>query len=121
MKKQVFLHLSSSLGNSLLLFTISFSLSFYLLTVSLCRFQCVITCLICIVLGHLGERSRKGGNRNSFLEEFPVVRYKLHTGMSVLPLSLVFVGMIAFNNLCLQYVEVSFCKLLTFLGYPFQP
>lgn len=30
--------------------------------------------------------------------------------MSVLPLSLIFVGMISFNNLCLQHVEVSFCK-----------
>ena len=25
-----------------------------------------------------------------------------------MPLSVVFVGMVAFNNLCLQYVEVSF-------------
>ena len=28
----------------------------------------------------------------------------------MLPLSLIFVGMITFNNLCLQYVEVSFCE-----------
>lgn len=34
--------------------------------------------------------------------------YKLSVAKGVFPLSAVFVGMIAFNNLCLQYVEVSF-------------
>ena len=38
----------------------------------------------------------------------------LALGMAVLPLSLIFVGMISFNNLCLQHVEVSFCKYAPF-------
>jgi GDP-fucose transporter C1 len=79
-----------------------------------CRYQCVITCLICYVLGLFGERYRKHGSGHKFFEEFPLVQYKSPTGMAVLPLSVIFVGMIAFNNLCLQYVEVSFCKFVQF-------
>lgn len=72
-------------------------------------YQCVVTCVICIVLGNMGEKTRAAGG-GSFLDEFPKVKYNLSVGMSVLPLSLIFVGMITFNNLCLQYVEVSFCE-----------
>jgi GDP-fucose transporter C1 len=72
-------------------------------------YQCVITCFICIILGNLGEKTREAGSK-SWLDEFPLVKYKVKQGMQVLPLSLIFVGMISFNNLCLQYVEVSFCK-----------
>ena len=74
------------------------------------RFQCFVTCLICIILGNIGEMSRKNVLKYTFFEEFPLVRYRPISGIAVLPLSIVFVGMIAFNNLCLQYVEVSFCK-----------
>lgn len=62
----------------------------------------------------MGEVTRNNGSK-SFLDEFPVVRFKFPVGMSVLPLSLIFVGMITFNNLCLQYVEVSFCKFFKIL------
>ena len=72
-------------------------------------YQCVLTCVICIILGNLGEVTRNNGSK-SFLDEFPIVRYNLKTGMKVLPLSLIFVAMITFNNICLQYVQVSFCK-----------
>jgi solute carrier family 35 (GDP-fucose transporter), member C1 len=72
-------------------------------------FQCVVTCIICVVLGDMGEKTRLEGV-SSFFNEFSKVKYDLKVGMSVLPLSLIFVGMIAFNNLCLQYVEVSFCE-----------
>ncbi len=72
-------------------------------------FQCVITCIICIVLGNMGEKTRANGG-GSFLDEFPKVKYNVTIGMQVLPLSLIFVGMVTFNNICLQYVEVSFCK-----------
>lgn len=37
-----------------------------------------------------------------------MVKYNFRSGLGVLPLSLVFVGMITFNNVCLKYVEVSF-------------
>ncbi len=69
----------------------------------------MLTCIICIILGHFGEATRNNGSK-SFLDEFPLVNYKTQVGMSVLPLSLIFVGMITFNNLCLQYVQVSFCE-----------
>lgn len=72
-------------------------------------YQCVLTCIICIILGNLGERTRARGTA-SFLNDFSKVKYNMTAGMSVLPLSLIFVGMISFNNLCLQHVEVSFCK-----------
>jgi GDP-fucose transporter C1 len=71
-------------------------------------FQCVVTCAICVLLGHVGESTRASGAKSHF-NEYPLVRYRTATGLAVLPLSLVFVGMISFNNLCLQYVEVSFC------------
>jgi hypothetical protein len=43
----------------------------------------------------------------------PVIRleFKTNVARQVLPLTLVFVGMIAFNNLCLSYVEVSFYQV----------
>jgi GDP-fucose transporter C1 len=72
-------------------------------------YQCVVTCAICAVLGSLGEVQRESGFK-SFFTQFPKVSYDLKAATSVLPLSLMFVGMVAFNNLCLQYVEVSFCK-----------
>jgi len=81
-------------------------------------FQCVLTCVICIVLGRMGEETRSSG-KNSFLNEFPVVKYSVPVGMSVLPLSLVFVAMITFNNLCLQYVEVSFYNVARSLSIVF--
>lgn len=68
-----------------------------------------MTCIICIVLGHLGEITRTNGSK-SILDDFPVVNCEPEKVVKMLPLSLIFVGMITFNNLCLQYVEVSFCK-----------
>ena len=73
-------------------------------------YQCVLTCLICIILGHVGEYTRENNSR-SFFDQFPIVKFRSNSCVGVLPLSLIFVGMITFNNLCLQYVEVSFCKL----------
>eukprot|EP01036_Dinobryon_divergens_P033841 gene33841-43725_t len=81
-------------------------------------YQCVITCIICIILGNLGEVTRNNGSK-SFLDEFPVVKYKLKTGLSVLPLSLIFVAMVTFNNICLQYVAVSFYNVARCLSLVF--
>lgn len=72
-------------------------------------YQCVLTCIICVALGNLGEGTR-ANKQQSFLNDFPVVNFSYPVLLSVLPLSLIFVGMITFNNICLQYVEVSFCK-----------
>lgn len=67
-------------------------------------FQCVLTSAIIYALGLVGNNA----SPQSSLKEFPYQEYSVQTAMKVLPLSIVFVGMITFNNLCLQYVEVSF-------------
>jgi GDP-fucose transporter C1 len=72
-------------------------------------YQCVLTCAICVILGNMGEKTRAAG-QSSILNDFPKIRFSPAVSISVLPLSLIFVGMITFNNVCLQYVEVSFCK-----------
>jgi GDP-fucose transporter C1 len=72
-------------------------------------FQCIITCVICVVLGKIGERTR-AANQESYFNEYPVIVFDFTASKGVLPLSLAFVGMIALNNICLQLVEVSFCK-----------
>lgn len=95
-------------------------------------FQCVVTAGICWVAGEVGNRMKKqeyaalsstedtnesdegskdgskNGSGKSFWHQFPRVEYKIGLGQRVFPLSLVFVGMITFNNLCLKWVEVSF-------------
>lgn len=87
-------------------------------------FQCIVTGVICYIAGILGEKTRKShdytqinseddsnakaGGVNSFYSQFPKAEYHPSVARKVLPLSLVFVGMIAFNNLCLKHVEVSF-------------
>jgi GDP-fucose transporter C1 len=74
-------------------------------------FQCIITCVICVVLGKIGERTR-AANQESYFNEYPVIVFDFTASKGVLPLSLAFVGMIALNNICLQLVEVSFCKYI---------
>mmetsp|Transcript_5643 Transcript_5643/g.8198 ORF Transcript_5643/g.8198 Transcript_5643/m.8198 type:complete len:358 (-) Transcript_5643:194-1267(-) len=89
-------------------------------------YQCIITAAICYVAGLFGEKARgttiKGGYssvstsestnapepHSSFFSQFPKATYTREAGTKVFPLSIVFVGMITFNNLCLKYVEVSF-------------
>lgn len=70
-------------------------------------FQCLVTVAICWVLGELGRNSSPG----TFLSQFPQVTFDLATARKLLPLSLVFVGMVTFNNLALLYVEVSFYQV----------
>lgn len=67
-------------------------------------FQCTVTVAICWILGEIGARSAPG----SWFAQFPRFAYRLDVARKLLPLSIVFVGMITFNNLCLKYVEVSF-------------
>ena len=42
-------------------------------------FQCVLTCVICIVLGNMGEKTRSMGVA-SFLNDFSQVKYNLTVG-----------------------------------------
>ena len=88
-------------------------------------FQCVVTALICWVAGKISqtiqlssetlplkESGGAGGKGHSkgktFFSQFPKAEYNAEIGKKILPLSVIFVGMITFNNLCLKWVEVSF-------------
>lgn len=92
-------------------------------------YQCIITALICWVAGLFGERakklphsystletkdsdvassSRSSHPKPSFYAQFPKAEYSVLVAKKVFPLSVIFVGMITFNNLCLKWVEVSF-------------
>lgn len=55
----------------------------------------------CVVLGKLR-------NLHPVMQMFPVFEYDFALARTVLPLSIVFVGMITFNNLCLKLVGVAF-------------
>ena len=89
-------------------------------------YQCVVTVLICWCAGKCGERVQKASANEytavsqdeqgkeiaqpkpSFFAQFPKAEYQSSVAKRIFPLSLVFVGMITFNNLCLKWVEVSF-------------
>ena len=67
-------------------------------------YQCVVTALICWVLGIMG----RGAPEGTFLAQFPEPSFEPSKAIRIMPLSICFIGMITFNNLCLKYVEVSF-------------
>jgi GDP-fucose transporter C1 len=67
--------------------------------------QCFITCIICFIIGEIGGDSKTS---DGWFSTFPKARYQLAQAKEIAPLSLIFVGMITFNQLCLKYVEVSF-------------
>jgi GDP-fucose transporter C1 len=90
-------------------------------------YQCVITALICWAAGKISETmqrradvlpmsdggidadaTNKGHRGKSFFSQFPKAEYNADVAKKILPLSIIFVGMITFNNLCLKWVEVSF-------------
>ena len=92
-------------------------------------YQCVVTCLICWAAGMCGQKARAADTERakyvavpategstpatsppkaSFFAQFPKAEYVAGPARQVFPLSVVFVGMITFNNLCLKFVEVSF-------------
>uniref|UniRef100_A0A6B2F0L8 Sugar phosphate transporter domain-containing protein n=1 Tax=Bothriechis nigroviridis TaxID=88079 RepID=A0A6B2F0L8_BOTNI len=65
-------------------------------------YQCLVTVVICKLLSLLASCCPPG------FVDFPSIRMDLKVSRSVLPLSLVFIGMITFNNLCLKFVGVAF-------------
>lgn len=73
-------------------------------------FQCVITSFICWLAGICGQAANASGDSSekSFFAQFPKAEYKSSVASKVFPLSIIFVGMITFNNICLKLVEVSF-------------
>ncbi|KAE9416541.1 hypothetical protein Angca_008940 [Angiostrongylus cantonensis] len=64
-------------------------------------FQCVTTVVLCFSLSLLSKTFPHTIN-------FPRMTIDAKISREILPLSVVFVGMISFNNLCLKYVGVSF-------------
>jgi len=64
-------------------------------------YQAVVSVTLCAFLGLLSKAAP-----NVF--SFPEFKIDMKVSREVLPLSLIFVGMITFNNLCLKYVGVAF-------------
>ncbi|EGD81696.1 GDP-fucose transporter 1 [Salpingoeca rosetta] len=64
-------------------------------------FQCVVAVVASYFLGMFRDAA-------SFMNMFPTFEYDIAKAKEILPLSAVFVGMIAFNNLCLKEVGVPF-------------
>jgi len=82
-------------------------------------FQSIVSCGICWILGMYGEVNRSA-KVESFTTEWTLISsVKSSTALAVLPLSLIFVGMVGFNNLCLQFVEVSFYNVARCLSLVF--
>jgi len=64
-------------------------------------FQCVVTVLLCFLLSILGQVFPQ-------YVTFPAIKIEGKLMRATLPLSVVFVCMITFNNLCLKYIGVAF-------------
>lgn len=64
-------------------------------------YQCVVTVGLCWLMQMLAGLCPG-------LVDFPSLKFDLKTSREVLPLSVVFICMITFNNLCLKYVGVAF-------------
>ncbi|XP_004682939.1 PREDICTED: GDP-fucose transporter 1 [Condylura cristata] len=64
-------------------------------------YQCLVTALLCKGLSTLATCCPG-------TVDFPTLRLDPKVARSILPLSVVFIGMITFNNLCLKYVGVAF-------------
>lgn len=66
-------------------------------------FQCVVAVAVCWIFSWLSTNVPQ-----HFGGMFPPFHLNLDIAKRILPLSFAFVGMIAFNNLCLKYVGVAF-------------
>ncbi|XP_056135316.1 GDP-fucose transporter 1 [Lampris incognitus] len=64
-------------------------------------YQCLVTVALCWVMQLLSNLCPRVFN-------FPSFKFDLKISREVLPLSIVFISMITFNNLCLKYVGVAF-------------
>nr|XP_002125224.2 GDP-fucose transporter 1 [Ciona intestinalis] len=64
-------------------------------------FQCVVTVLLCVICSHVSASMPN-------LMTFPSTKFDAKLSREALPLSVVFVLMISFNNLCLGEVGVAF-------------
>lgn len=64
-------------------------------------FQCVVTVVLCKVCDFASRQA-------PHLVKFPSTTFDMKLSREVLPLSVIFVSMISFNNLCLRSVGVAF-------------
>ncbi|CAL8244212.1 unnamed protein product [Lota lota] len=64
-------------------------------------YQCLVTVGLCWIMQLLS-------NWCPGVIDFPSFKFDLKTSREVLPLSIVFISMITFNNLCLKYLGVAF-------------
>ncbi|KAK3819018.1 MAG: triose-phosphate transporter family-domain-containing protein [Benniella sp.] len=67
-------------------------------------FQLVVALVLLVISGHLGKRSRT-------FSMVPPFEFDLDVARKIAPLSVVYVLMLALNNLCLQLVEVTFYQV----------
>jgi len=72
-------------------------------------FQCVFTCVICQICSSFGENQKTAPKGiETFFTQFPRMIYSKNLALKVMPLSMIFVGMILFNQLCIKAVHVSY-------------
>ncbi|KAK3561846.1 hypothetical protein QTP86_017494, partial [Hemibagrus guttatus] len=64
-------------------------------------FQCVVSVGLCWIMSLMS-------NLKPGYVDFPSIKLDMKVSMQILPLSVVFIAMIAFNNLCLKHVGVAF-------------
>jgi solute carrier family 35 (GDP-fucose transporter), member C1 len=93
-------------------------------------YQLVVALVLLVVFGELGKRSatlratlsghtrthvdRRAGwgwCRVPALAFVAPFQFRVPVAQSVFPLTLCYVGMLVFNNICLQYVEVTFYQV----------
>jgi len=67
-------------------------------------FQCVFTFALIWLLGFLATQNPTV----AWLQQFPKQTFDKDIAKKMMSLTIMFVGMVSFNQLCLQYVEVSF-------------
>ncbi|RKP17407.1 TPT-domain-containing protein [Rozella allomycis CSF55] len=76
-------------------------------------FQILVALVLLVVLGELGRRIRV----ISFIPRF---QFEMKTATKIAPLTLIYVGMLSANNLCLRDVEVTFYQVARSLTILFQ-
>ncbi|KAG9305259.1 hypothetical protein G9A89_001521 [Geosiphon pyriformis] len=75
-------------------------------------FQFVVAFVILVVWGSAGRRSKS-------FSLIPPFEFDLKIARKVMPLTFIYVMMIAFNNLCLEFVEVTFYQVARSLSIIF--
>ncbi|CAG8664214.1 14898_t:CDS:2 [Gigaspora margarita] len=75
-------------------------------------FQLVVALLVLLIWGTLGRKFKT-------LSLIPPYEFDLSIARKVIPLTFMYVMMLAFNNLCLQFVEVTFYQVARSLSILF--